>query len=265
MTSGFVDAGGARLEYAWYGPAAAEAPTLIVLHEGLGCVSMWRDFPEQLAAQTGCGLLVYSRQGYGSSDPCDLPRPVSFMHHEGQTVLPDLIAAFGIGEHVLVGHSDGGSIALINAGSAAAAGLKAVVTLAAHVFVEDISVSSIAAIKTVFETTGMPQKLARHHGDNTECAFWGWNGVWLDPDFRDWNIEEFLPRIQVPVLAIQGVDDEYGTADQIRSIAEHTDPPAMTLMLEDCGHSPQRDQPDATLDAIAQFVARITGQDITVP
>ncbi|MBT3788273.1 MAG: alpha/beta hydrolase [Alphaproteobacteria bacterium] len=258
MTSKLVEIDGVRLEYAWYGPTPGEATTLILLHEGLGCVAMWRDFPEKLSAATGCGVLVYSRQGYGASDACDLPRPVSFMHHEGQSVLPGLIKALGVQEHVLVGHSDGGSIVLINAGSAATEGLKGVVTLAAHVFVEDISVSSIAAIKTVFETTGMPDKLARYHGDNTVCAFWGWNGVWLDPEFRDWNIEEFLSEIEVPVLALQGVNDEYGTPDQIDSIKRNIGISARTIMLDDCGHSPQKDQPDATLRAIAGFVNRVS-------
>ena len=204
-------------------------------------------------------MLVYSRQGYGGSDPCDLPRPVSFMHTEGQEVLPGLIEALGITDHFLVGHSDGGSIALINAGKAATPGLKGVVTLAAHVFVEDISVSSIAAIKTVFETTDLPDKLGRYHGDNTGCAFWGWNGVWLEPEFRDWNIEDCLPPISVPLLAIQGVDDEYGTADQVRSIVEHTGSGANSLMLDKCGHSPHRDQPEQTLKAIAGFVLEHIG------
>jgi pimeloyl-ACP methyl ester carboxylesterase len=253
MKNGFVTVGGVRLEYAWHGLAEAGAPTLIVLHEGLGCVALWRDFPEKLATATACRVLVYSRQGYGGSDPCDLPRPVSFMHHEGLTVLPHLIEALQIGDHILVGHSDGGSIALINAGGVVSENLKGVVTLAAHVFVEDVSVSSIADIKTVYETTDLRDKLARHHGNNTDCAFWGWNGVWLNPDFRDWNIEEYLPKIKVPVLAIQGVDDEYGTADQVRAIAEPTG--AETRMIENCGHSPQRDQPALTLEAITEFVA----------
>ena len=258
MKTDFVTAGGARLEYAWYRPAAADTTTLIVLHEGLGCVAMWRDFPEKLAAETGCGVLVYSRQGYGRSDPCDLPRPVSFMHNEGLKVLPELIAALGIRDHVLLGHSDGGSIALIYAGGVETDELKGVVTLAAHVFVEDISVTSIDAIKTVFETTDLSAKLARYHGDNTECAFWGWNGVWLNPEFRDWNIVNFLPAVAVPVLAIQGVDDEYGTADQVQAIAEKTGSGAQTLMLEACGHSPHRDQPEATAAAIAGFVRELT-------
>ena len=256
MTVSFVDVGGVQLEYAWFGPRPDAAPTLIVLHEGLGCVAMWRDFPEKLASASGCGVLVFSRQGYGGSDACELPRPVSFMHHEAQQVLPQLIKALGIRDHILVGHSDGGSIVLINAGSAAADGLKGVVTLAAHVFVEDISVTSIAAIKTVFESTDLPTKLARHHGDNVDCAFWGWNGVWLDPEFRDWNIEQYLSEIDVPVLALQGVDDEYGTPDQIDSIKRNIGISATTKMLDDCGHSPHRDQPDLTLQAISEFVAR---------
>jgi pimeloyl-ACP methyl ester carboxylesterase len=257
MSSKFVDVDGVRLEYAWYGPAPEAAPTLIVMHEGLGCVAMWRDFPEKLFQATGCGVLVFSRQGYGASDACELPRHISFMHHEAQTVLPALINNLGIRDHVLVGHSDGGSIALINAGSAAVEGLKGIVTLAAHVFVEDISVSSIATIKTVFETTDLRDKLARYHGDNTDCAFRGWNDVWLDPAFRDWNIEAHLSDIDVPVLALQGVDDEYGTPDQIDAIRHSIGLGAKTLMLDNCGHSPHKDQTEKTLQAIAGFVAKV--------
>jgi len=260
MSISYLTAGGARLEYAWYGPPPDQATTLVFLHEGLGCVSMWRDFPAEVAAATGCGVLVYSRRGYGRSDACDLPRPVRFMHDEALQVLPEVLAALNIGDHILVGHSDGASISLISAGSGGAPGLKGVIVEAPHVFVEDISVSSIATIKQIYETTDFPDKLARHHGDNTECAFRGWNDVWLENTFVDWNIEEYLPGIAVPLLVIQGEDDEYGTPDQVRAVEAQaggapTGGPVEVHLLPDCGHSPHRDQAAKTLDLMKGFVA----------
>ncbi len=257
MTQGFVEADGARLEYVWHGPKPGDAPTLIFLHEGLGCVTMWRDFPERVAAATGCGALVYSRRGYGKSDGCDWPRPVSFMHDEAIDSLPEVISGLGLKDYIFVGHSDGASIALINAGKFEQPGLKGVIVEAPHVFVEQISVDSIAEIKTIYETTDLPEKLARHHGGNTECAFRGWNEVWLVNDFRQWNIEEYLPSIGVPLQVIQGVNDEYGTAAQVDAIADKAGGAVETVMLDDCGHSPHRDQPDAVVRAMTAFVDQL--------
>ena len=263
----FLDAGGHRLEYAWVGPAPEAAPTLVFLHEGLGCVSMWRDFPERASNATGLGALVYSRRGYGASDPIAEPRPVRYMHDEGLQVLPEVLAAAGVRDAILVGHSDGGSIALVYAGADRAdqpdaPRLRGVITMAAHVFNEDISVRSIRAAKEAYETTDLPQKLARHHGDNTEGAFRGWNDVWLHPDFLAWNIEEYLPGIRCPVLAIQGEQDEYGTLAQVEAILAGVSGPADKLILPECRHSPQRDQPEATLDAIAGFAAATLESDM---
>lgn len=252
--TGHLRAGGHRLEYAWFGPPPERAPTLVFLHEGLGCVAMWRDFPARVAAATGWGALVYSRAGYGRSDPVDLPRPVTFMHREGREVLPEVLEAAGVRDAVLVGHSDGGSIALIHAGSGDAPRVRGVVLEAPHVFVEEVSVESIARIGEVYHSTDLPRRLARYHGDNTECAFRGWNEVWLDPEFRVWNIEEYLPRIAVPVLVIQGEDDEYGTPAQVEAIQRQAGGPVETLLLPDCGHSPHRDQPERTLAAMVEFV-----------
>lgn len=253
----FLSLDGRQLEYSWHGPPPDKATTLIFLHEGLGCVALWRDFPAAVAAETGCGALVYSRFGYGRSAPVALPRPLSYMHDEALEVLPQLLAALQIRNCILVGHSDGGSIALIYAGGTAAEPLRGVVTLAAHIFCEPISVASIVAIQEPYERGDLRQKLARYHGENVDCAFWGWNRAWLDPKFlTDWNLTEFLPHIRVPVLAIQGKDDEYGTAAQIEAIAAEI-PNVQTLMLPNCGHTPQREQREATLEAITQFIRRL--------
>ena len=212
----FADVAGHRIEYERIAVARDGRPTLVLLHEGLGSVAMWRDFPGRLAHATGCSAVVYSRHGYGKSDPLRGDRAVRYMHDEALNALPALLDNLGIERPILVGHSDGGSIALIHAGAGKRA-VTGVVTLAAHVLVEDISVASIAAAKTAYEATDLRAKLARYHAD-VDSAFRGWNRIWLHPDFRAWNIEEYLPRIACPVLAIQGEDDEYGTMEQMRRI-----------------------------------------------
>lgn len=243
-----------QLEYTWHGPLPDQAPTLVFLHEGLGCVSMWRDFPAQVAEATGCGALVYSRAGYGDSDPISLPRPIHFMHDEALVTLPKVLAATGVREAILVGHSDGGSIALIYAGSGKAETVLGLVLEAPHVFVEDISIESITKAAEMYESGELKRRLARHHGENVDCAFWGWNKVWLDPAFRLWNIEECLPKIRSPILVIQGEDDDYGTLKQVEAIRNGCRCPVQSLILPSCGHSPHRDQPKYTLEAITSFV-----------
>lgn len=243
-----------ELEYVWHGPRGSVSPTLVFLHEGLGCVSMWRDFPAQVAGATGCGVLVYSRAGYGGSSPITLPRPTSFMHDEALVTLPLVLDAAGVRRAILVGHSDGGSIALIYAGSGRAENLLGLVLEAPHVFVEDISIESITRAGENFERGDLKQRLERHHGENVECAFRGWNKVWLEPSFRAWNIEEYLSKIVVPVLVIQGANDEYGTLHQVEAIQRGCLCPVETLVLPSCGHSPHRDHPAQTLAAITQFV-----------
>ncbi len=252
-----------KLEVRWYAPGsvpasprgAGGAPTLVLLHEGLGCVEMWRDFPLKLARATGCGVFGYSRLGYGGSSPCTLPRPLDYMQEEGLRNLPLVLKAAGVGEFILVGHSDGGSIALVNAGGVQPPELKGVVTLAAHVFCEEVSVRSIAQARGEFVEGTLRKKLIRYHGDNVDCAFWGWNDAWLDPEFMKWNIEEYLPGIEVPVLAIQGAEDQYGTVAQVEAIGRATG--AETLILEECGHSPHLARPEETLAAIGKFVATL--------
>ena len=235
---------------------AGSARTLVFLHEGLGSVAMWRDFPGKVAQATGCTAVVYSRYGYGQSEALRAPHGVDYMHREALESLPELLAKLEVSEPVLVGHSDGGSIALIHA--AAHREVAGVVAMAPHVFVEDLSVASIAEAKTAFQTTDLPQKLARYHADAAK-TFRGWNDIWLHPDFRAWNIEDCLPKISCPVLAIQGFDDEYGTMAQLEAIARQAGGPVELLRLAGCRHSPHRDQPAVVIEAISRFVDRLDG------
>jgi pimeloyl-ACP methyl ester carboxylesterase len=226
-------------------------PTLVFLHEGLGSVGLWRDFPDRLAAATRLPAFVYSRAGYGQSERAEMPRPVSYMHDEA-ALLPDVLRAGGIADPVLVGHSDGASISIIHAGSGGKA--RALVLEAPHVFTEEMGLRSIAKAREAYERGDLRQRLEKHHQD-VDAAFWGWNRPWLDPEFRRWNLEELLPHIQVPILVVQGEDDEYGTRAQIEAIQRGAKD-AEVLLLSRCGHSPHRDQPDATLEGITSFLQR---------
>jgi pimeloyl-ACP methyl ester carboxylesterase len=250
----FVHAGGHRLDYVRIDVGGRDRPTLVLLHEGLGSIAMWRDFPERLAHATASRVVVYSRHGYGNSDPLTTPRTPRYMHDEAERTLPELLDALAIKHPILVGHSDGGSIALIHAGSGARA-VAGIVAMAPHVFVEDVSIASIAMARDAFRTTRLRSRLGRYHAD-VDGAFLGWNDIWLSAAFREWNIEAYLPRVACPVLAIQGEDDEYGTMEQLARIAEAA-PDVRRLKLADCRHSPHRDQPDAVLAAIARFVDRV--------
>jgi len=250
----FMAVRGRKLEVQRIPSDRNDRPTLVFLHEGLGSVSLWRDFPSSVAARTGCPVLVYSRYGHGNSEILDGPRNVNYMHDEALEVLPELLEKLSIRAPVFLGHSDGGSIALIYAG--AYDRLKGLILLAPHVFVEEISVTSIAAAKVAFETTDLPMRMQRHHRD-AEKAFWGWNNIWLHTDFRSWNIEEYLPRITCPVLAIQGFEDEYGTMAQLEAIRNQTAGSVEILELPNCKHSPHRDQPDLVLEAVAAFIEKL--------
>jgi pimeloyl-ACP methyl ester carboxylesterase len=251
---------GRKLEYAWIGRSPPDKPTILFLHEGLGSVGLWRDFPGRIAATTGLAVLAYSRAGYGRSDPAPLPRPVGYMHDEAQTVLPAVLDAFGIQSAILVGHSDGASIALIHAAlDIKRRRIKALVLEAPHVFTEPSGLASIAAAKVAYETGDLRARLERHHGANVDNAFRGWNDIWLHPDFTTWNIEEYLPRVIMPTLVIQGADDEYGTLAQVEAIEQQSSGPVERLILPECRHSPHRDQPAATLRAIKAFVAKAVG------
>jgi pimeloyl-ACP methyl ester carboxylesterase len=243
-----------RIEYEFIHAAAVDAPSIVFLHEGLGSVAMWKDFPSHVAHGTGCNALVYSRYGYGQSDPLTEPRRIDFMHDEALRALREVLDKLRVNNPILLGHSDGGSIALIHAGGSDRP-VAGVIALAPHVMVEDISISSIQMAKQTYQTTDLRDKLARYHA-NPDSAFWGWNDIWLNPEFRNWSIEEFLPRITCPVLAIQGEDDEYGTMEQIDRIGRLV-PDVDLLKLRDCRHSPHRDQPQAVLEAVVHFVDRI--------
>lgn len=250
----FAIVGAHRIEYAWHGLAHAGRAPIVMLHEGLGSVAMWREFPQQLAGATLRPVLVYSRLGYGQSDPLAGPREVAFMHVEAAQQLPQLLDQLVVRESILFGHSDGASIALIHAARAQRP-VTAVIALAPHVFVERFGLEHIAAARRAYLAGDLRQKLARFH-DHVDSAFWGWNDIWLHPDFAAWNIEALLGDIGCPVLAIQGVDDEYGTMEQIDRLQRGV-PGARRLALLACGHSPQRDQPQAVLSAVTDFLENL--------
>ncbi len=251
---------GRRIEYRVVQPTAANGVDLVMLHEGLGSVSMWQKFPEQLARETGCRVLVYSRHGYGRSSPLDEPRRTDYMHEEARIWLPAILERFAVRRPVLFGHSDGASIALIYAASAGDA-IAGVIAIAPHIKVEDVTVRSIDAARSAYLETDLRTRLSRHH-DDVDSAFWGWNRIWLDPLFRDWNIEALLPSISCPLLVIQGQEDEYGTMEQITGIARAA-PDAKLLALPNCRHSPHRDQPQAVLAATRKFLADIAAGTAT--
>ena len=244
---------GQHLEYRWIGPRRSDMPTIVFLHEGLGCVGMWRDFPDRVARETGCSALVYSRRGYGTSDPVHGPQSTRFMHDEALEVLPAVVRCFELDDVILFGHSDGASIALVYAG-ARMGPIRALILEAPHVFVEPVCVESIARIAQMYDTTQLGERLARYHGPNTHSMFRTWTEVWLRPEFRQWNIEEYLSAIETPVLVVQGEDDEYGTIRQVAAVVTQVSGPAESLVLARCGHSPHRDQPDQVLDATVRFL-----------
>ncbi len=255
-STGFLAIGGSDLEYRLIGPAPEDAPTIVMLHEGLGSAALWGDFPEKLQAATSAGVFAYSRAGYGASTGVPLPRPLDYMHVEALDVLPKLLDRIGFRRGLLLGHSDGASIAAIYAGGVPDHRVRGVAMIAPHLVVEDISVASIAEIRTAYETTNLKTKLARWHRD-VDNAFYGWNGAWLDPKFRTWDISEYLAYIRVPVAILQGADDQYGTMRQIEIAAEECYCPVDVTILAGAGHSPHREAPEATLQAISEFATRI--------
>ena len=254
--SGFLSIGPHSLEYRMLGPRPERAPTIVMLHEGLGCAGLWGDFPDKLQRATGTGVFVYSRAGYGQSSPVALPRPLTYMHDEASDVLPALLDVIGFRRGILLGHSDGASIAAIYAGTHQDHRLGALVLIAPHFFTEDSGIASIVEAKTAYETTDLKQKLARWHKD-PDNAFYGWNGAWLDPDFREWDITEQLTYIRVPMLIVQGKDDQYGTVKQIEAAERECYCPVEVALLADARHSPQREQPEATFRVITDFVANV--------
>ncbi len=255
--TGFVELSGGAVEFKRFGQAPADGPTIVLLHEGLGCVDLWKDFPARLARATGMGVFVYSRYGYGRSGTISLPRPLRYMHDEAQTVLPELLDAIGFHDGLLLGHSDGGSIAAIYAGSRADGRVKGAVLMAPHFFNEEMNVKAITRATKAYADGKLKAGLEKYHGANTDAAFHGWSGAWLDPEFMNWNLEEFLPSIKMPLLLLQGKDDEYGSLAHVEVAAAKTGGPVETLILEACGHSPQRDQPEIVLSKISAFAASV--------
>ena len=254
--AGFLRIGAADLEYRMIGPMPDAAPTIVMLHEGLGSAGLWGDFPEKLQAATSASVFAYSRAGYGASTPTVLPRPLDYMHIEALDVLPKLLDAIGFRRGLLLGHSDGASIAAIYTGAHQDHRVRGVAMIAPHFIVEDISVASIAEIKKSYETSELKSKLSRWHKD-VDNAFYGWNGAWLDPKFRNWDISEYLGYIRVPVAILQGADDQYGTLRQVEIAREECYCPVDVTIIPGAGHSPHREAPEATLHAISDFAGRI--------
>jgi pimeloyl-ACP methyl ester carboxylesterase len=247
---------GLPVEAAWWGPGPDAAPTIVMLHEGLGCVALWRDVPARLAELTGCGVLAYSRFGYGASAPVRLPRPLTYMHDEAMNVLGQVLDQAGVKIAILLGHSDGGSIASIYVGGVQDFRVRGAVLIAAHFLVEDVSISSIRAAKAAYETTDLPDKMRRYHKD-PDNAFWGWNQAWLDPAFVDWRIDDYVSTIRVPVLLVQGSKDEYGTLAQFAAFQAAAYCPVVPHVIEGAGHAPHLTHKDETLAVITAFVSRI--------
>jgi len=253
-----VDGREVLIECQWIHREQTDRPLLVFLHEGLGSVSLWKDWPAQVCEQTRTRGLIFSRYGYGKSTPRrpDEKWPVTFMHAQARDALPALFAALDLDDErpILFGHSDGGSIALLYAAMFPDR-VRAIAVAAPHIFVEDITIANIEAAREAYLTTDLPHKLGRYH-DDPDSAFWGWNDIWLNPDFRAWNIEDYLGDIRCPVLAIQGEDDEYGTLDQIRGIRRHA-PQTQLCIIPRCGHSPHKDQPATVIEALDSFLGTL--------
>ncbi|MEM7196275.1 MAG: alpha/beta hydrolase, partial [Pseudomonadota bacterium] len=248
---GFLTVRDHQIEYRFLAPNLSGRPTLVLLHEGLGSVALWKAFPEQLRDATGFGVFVYSRIGYGRSDPCALPRSIRYMHEEALHWLPAILDAARIGSHVLLGHSDGGSIAVIGAASRSESQsdqLKAIMLFAPHFFVEDISLHSIREAGLRYDDE-LRARLQFYHGDNVDVAFKGWHDAWMTPEFADWNIEEELRAVHVPLLMLQGEQDEYGTRRQIDAVVDAGLSRSYTVLIPECRHSPHFDQKETVLSA----------------
>jgi len=254
--SGVLNTGERNLEWAAFGPVPGKAPVIVLLHEGLGCVARWRDFPDQLSAATGLPVFAYSRGGYGQSDPVRLPRPLDYMTREATRVLPVVLDQIGAAAYILMGHSDGATIAAEYAGRIEDHRVRGLILMAPHFFTEPMGLASIEQAKVAYETGDLRERLARHHRD-ADNAFRGWNDAWLDPDFVKWDVSDVIDYFRVPVLAIQGQDDQYGTRAQIDAIESRSYAPVDVLMPADCRHSPHIDQPEAVLDAVAEFTGRL--------
>ncbi|MEO1494849.1 MAG: alpha/beta hydrolase [Pseudomonadota bacterium] len=252
--------GDAVLETVYFGPSPTEAPTIVLLHEGLGCCVLWRDFPHRLAALTGCGVFAYSRAGYGRSSPAHLPRPTDYMTQEAIDVLPRVLDAIGLQRGILLGHSDGATIAAIHGGSVPDPRVHGLILLAPHFFTEPEGLSAIAEAGQSYRATDLRDRLAKYH-DDPDISFLGWHDVWLSTEFRAWSVAHVIDEWRVPVLALQGQDDQYGTLAQIHEIERRIRTPLETCILERCGHAPHLEATEATLDAITGFITRVAPGD----
>jgi len=253
LGSGRISVSGKSLEWGSFGPRPGVDPVIVMLHEGLGCLALWRDFPQRLVEHTGFPVFAYSRAGYGQSDSLDAPWPLDYMEREAIHSLPKILAAINADSCILLGHSDGASIAAVYAGRVNDPGLRGVILMAPHFFTEPMGLAEIAAAREVFETTDMRERMAKYHRD-PEAAFRGWNNAWLHPDFQSWNIEQVIEGFRVPSLAVQGAQDQYGTVRQVEVVKRRSPAPVTLKLLEDCRHSLHLDQLDATLAAIDAFV-----------
>jgi pimeloyl-ACP methyl ester carboxylesterase len=254
VDSGRLDLGDSQLEYRLWRQGADAAPSLVLLHEGLGCVALWGDFPARLAAATGRTVFAYSRAGYGASSAALLPRPLDYMQREARESLPRVLDAIGFTRGALVGHSDGASIATVHAGALRDPRVRAVSLMAPHFVVEEMTVAAIERAREAYAAGDLRKKLMRWHGD-VDVAFRGWNDAWLDPEFRAWDISSFLPEIVVPVQIIQGEADPYGSERQIDVARRELPIPPDVVMLPGVGHAPHREAPEATIEHIGRFVA----------
>lgn len=254
--SGRLTAGGASLEWGSFGPAPADRPVIVLLHEGLGCLALWRDFPQNLSEATGLPVFAYSRAGYGRSDAAQLPRPLDYMSREAIDVVPDVLGALGAQKVILMGHSDGATIAAEYAGRHEDHRVRGLVLMAPHFFTEDMGLTEIAKAREAFAQTDMKDRMGKYHAD-PEATFRGWNDVWLAEGFKEWHVGEVVDYLRIPCLVIQGKQDQYGTAAQVAEVESRSYAPVDVLMLDDCRHSPQFDQPEAVLAAVAEFSARL--------
>ncbi|MCA8926601.1 MAG: alpha/beta hydrolase [Alphaproteobacteria bacterium] len=252
-----ITAAGRRLELRWAGPPPEQAPTLVLLHEGLGSAGLWRDFPDKLAHATGFGVCAYSRAGYGGSDPEPLPWPITYMEDHASHALGPVLDAIGFRRGLLVGHSDGASIAALYAGTVSDPRVRGAVLMAPHFFIEDLCILAIREAKRAYESGDLRPRLERHHGANVDNAFYGWNASWLNPDFHHWDITDALHHIRVPLLVLQGLADPYGTRAQADTAAELCPAPVTCRLLAGIGHTPWREAESETLAAIATFAARL--------
>jgi len=250
--SGTFAVAGHTLEYACWGPSPDQAPTIVMLHEGLGSVSLWRDWPAALAEATGMGVLAYSRAGYGRSSLVDLPRPLDYMTREAEDVLGPLMDVAGIEHAVLLGHSDGATIAAIYPGSVSDMRVRGLILIAPHFFTEAEGLEAIRAAKSAYESGELKARLARHH-DHPDVAFHGWHDAWTDPRFADWNVGDAIDHWRIPAMVVQGAEDAYGTLAQVREVEERAYSPVETLLVDGAGHAPHLDVPEIVTPAVAAF------------